>query len=170
MTDKLSATMQIAERVYSLAQEQDDPALMIGAYALWQPRSTFWAISSPRDNTRCVVFRSGAREASSLMRKTSIRRSSAVCAMRRYPSGISERSPLAKRTWTEAISLAKELNDMNALALALDWAAGLAYFERNPAEVDRLASDLIELSTRHNFVYLASARSHLPRLGAQRFR
>ena len=32
MTDKLSATMQIAERVYSLAQEQNDAALMIGAY------------------------------------------------------------------------------------------------------------------------------------------
>src|SRR6202035_1988222 len=30
MTDKLSAAMQIAERVHSLAQEQDDPALMIG--------------------------------------------------------------------------------------------------------------------------------------------
>jgi tetratricopeptide (TPR) repeat protein len=53
----------------------------------------------------------------------------------------------------EAISLAKELNDTNALALALNWAANLANFERNPAEADRLASDLIELSTRHNFVY-----------------
>jgi hypothetical protein len=31
-TDKLSATMRIAKRVYSLAQEQNDPALMIGAY------------------------------------------------------------------------------------------------------------------------------------------
>ena len=101
MTDKLSAAMQIAERVYSLAQEQNDAALMIGAYALWQPRSTFWVISSPRDNTRCVVFRSGARETFSLMRKTSIRQSSAVCAMGRFPSGISERSPLAKRTWTK---------------------------------------------------------------------
>ena len=30
--DKLSATMQIANRVYSLAQAQNDPALMIGAY------------------------------------------------------------------------------------------------------------------------------------------
>src|SRR6202162_5718464 len=30
-TDKMSATMQIAERVYSLAQEQDDPTLMVGA-------------------------------------------------------------------------------------------------------------------------------------------
>ena len=39
------------------------------------------------------------------------------------------------------------------LALALENAAILAIFERNPAEVDRLASELIELSTRHNFVY-----------------
>jgi hypothetical protein len=31
-TDKLTATMQIAERIYSLAQEQNDAALMIGAY------------------------------------------------------------------------------------------------------------------------------------------
>jgi hypothetical protein len=53
----------------------------------------------------------------------------------------------------EAISLAKELNDMNALAFALAWAAILAYYEHNPAEVDRLASDLIELSTHHNFAY-----------------
>ena len=37
--------------------------------------------------------------------------------------------------------------------MALAWAAGLGYAERNPAEVDRLASDLIELSTRHNFLY-----------------
>ena len=42
---------------------------------------------------------------------------------------------------------------MNALVLALDFAAILAFFEHNPAEVDRLASDLIELSTRYNFVF-----------------
>jgi hypothetical protein len=31
-TAKLTATMQIAKRVYSLAQDQNDPALMMGAY------------------------------------------------------------------------------------------------------------------------------------------
>ena len=42
---------------------------------------------------------------------------------------------------------------MHALAVAL-WNAGtLAQFERNPAEVERLASDLIELSTRQTFAY-----------------
>ena len=62
-------------------------------------------------------------------------------------------------TMAEAISLAKELNDMHALAVALGYAASLAHFERNPAEVERLASDLIELSTRHNFaLWLAAGK------------
>jgi hypothetical protein len=54
---------------------------------------------------------------------------------------------------SEGISVAKKLNDKNSLAIALSYAANLAVNERNPAEVDRLASDLIELSTRHNFAY-----------------
>ena len=40
---------------------------------------------------------------------------------------------------------------MQALAHALWHAGWLAHFERNPAEVERLASDLSELSTRLNF-------------------
>jgi hypothetical protein len=56
------------------------------------------------------------------------------------------------KAMAEAISLAKELNDANALALALNWAAaGLAANEHNLAEVDGLTSDLIELCTRHSF-------------------
>jgi predicted ATPase len=51
----------------------------------------------------------------------------------------------------EGITLAKDLNDMHALAVA-QWLAGfLGQFERNPAKVERLASDVIELSTRHQF-------------------
>jgi predicted ATPase len=42
---------------------------------------------------------------------------------------------------------------MNALAMGLSWAAGLAANECNLAEVERFASDLIELSTRHNFAF-----------------
>jgi predicted ATPase len=40
---------------------------------------------------------------------------------------------------------------MAALGLALYWAGLLAHFEANSAEVERLASDLIELSTRQVF-------------------
>jgi predicted ATPase len=57
----------------------------------------------------------------------------------------------------EAISLGKALDDMNALALALHFGAYLAHYERNPTEVERLASDLIELSTRHNFAFWLAA-------------
>jgi hypothetical protein len=52
----------------------------------------------------------------------------------------------------EALVLARELNSMAALGLALYWAGSLAHFERNPAEVERLASDLIELSNRQGFI------------------
>jgi predicted ATPase len=56
-----------------------------------------------------------------------------------------------------AISLAKDLRDAYALAEALFFAATLGHFERNNvAEVERLASDLIEVCTRHHFaLYLA---------------
>jgi hypothetical protein len=61
--------------------------------------------------------------------------------------------------------MARELNDMAALGLALYWAGLLAHFEGNPAEVERLASDLIELSTRQVFASLATWRSCSARLG-----
>jgi predicted ATPase len=57
----------------------------------------------------------------------------------------------SQATKAEAISLAKELKDMQALALALYWTAFLAHLEGNFAEVESCASNLIELSTRHNF-------------------
>ena len=61
--------------------------------------------------------------------------------------------PSCRATIAEAISLAKELNDMHGLAVAIGYAAFLAYYERSAAEVERLASDLIELSTRHSFAH-----------------
>jgi adenylate cyclase len=57
----------------------------------------------------------------------------------------------SQTTVAEAISLAKELNDRHGLAVALFWAARLYLNERHPSEVERLTSELIELSTRQNF-------------------
>jgi adenylate cyclase len=53
----------------------------------------------------------------------------------------------------EAISLTKELNDSNARAMTLCIAAFVGNLERDPAEVVRVASDLIELSTIQNFAH-----------------
>ena len=60
-------------------------------------------------------------------------------------------------TMVEAISLAKELNDKYALAVALFHAGFAGHFERDPAKVERLASELIELSTRHHFAFWRAA-------------
>jgi serine/threonine protein kinase/tetratricopeptide (TPR) repeat protein len=152
-TDKLSATMQIAERVYSLAQEQDDPTLMIWAY----------------DALAATLYFLGDFEASgqNAMRGVRIWRSInvqsrpedvdtpvvACLCYKAYSEWHLGEIASCRATIAEAISLAKKLNDTNALAIALGWAAGIAYSQRNPAEADRLASDLIELATRHNLVY-----------------
>jgi len=42
---------------------------------------------------------------------------------------------------------------MVGLAAALHFSASIAHYNRNTAEVERFASDLIELSTRRNFSY-----------------
>jgi predicted ATPase len=56
-------------------------------------------------------------------------------------------------TILEAISLAKRLNDMYGLVQALFIAGMLAQFAGNPGEVERLALNLTELSTRQNFAF-----------------
>ena len=61
----------------------------------------------------------------------------------------------------EAIATAKQLKDRYALALALAFAGSLAHLERDPAEVDRLSSELIELSTRHHFAHFLTLGSIL---------
>jgi predicted ATPase len=53
----------------------------------------------------------------------------------------------------EAISLAKELNDMAALANAIFNSGILAYCERDVSHAERSASDVIELSTSHNLPF-----------------
>jgi len=57
----------------------------------------------------------------------------------------------------EAISLAKVLNDMISLVLALNHAWFLAQVEGKLAEVERYASDVIELSMRHNLANVLPA-------------
>jgi predicted ATPase len=153
MHDKLTATIQIAKRVYSLAEEQKNAALMIGAYRALA--ATFFFLgdfeSAQKHAVRGVeIWRSGGIQTP----VEEVGASSVVCLCYQAVSEwhFGDIIP-CQAAITEAISLAKELNDMNALALALQLAAYLAHYERNPTEAERLASELIELSTRHNFMY-----------------
>jgi predicted ATPase len=152
-TGKLSATMQIAKRVYSLAQDQNDSALMIGAYSALAATLYFLGdFAAARENATCglQIWRSGAVQSP----VEEVYAPPVICLMVESLSDwhLGEISS-CEATIIQATSLAKELNDTHALAAALLWATKLGHFERNPAKVARLASDLIELSTRQNFAF-----------------
>jgi tRNA A-37 threonylcarbamoyl transferase component Bud32 len=153
MTDKLSFAIQIAERDYSMAQEQNDPALVIGACAaLAATRFFLGDFESSRQYAMqgVQIWRSGGVKSHPEDVDTPVVGCLCHGALSEWHLG---EIGSCKANMNEAISLARKLNDMHALALALNWAAKLGNCERNPAEVDRLASELIELSTRYNFVY-----------------
>jgi tetratricopeptide (TPR) repeat protein len=152
-TEKLSATMQIAERVYSLAQEQDDPTLMIWAYdALAATLYFLGDFEASGQNAMRGVRIWRTRNVQSHPEDVDTPVVACLC-YKAYSEWHLGEIASCRATIAEAISLAKNLNDTNALAIALGWAVGIAYSQRNPAEVDRLASDLTELATRHNLVY-----------------
>jgi tetratricopeptide (TPR) repeat protein len=151
LTEKLSATMQVAKRLYSLAKEQNDSARLIAAYrALAGTHHFLGDFESARKyaTSGIEIWRSGSVES----HPEDLDASAVVCLCYKALSEwhIEEVSS-AHANMEEAISLANELNDTHALAGALHFAAILGYLERNTAEVKRLVSDLIELSTRHNF-------------------
>jgi predicted ATPase len=151
ISDKVSATMQIAKRVYSLAQDQNDAALMIGAHRALAV-TLYW--SGDFEAARQYAMRGlqlwRLGNVHSPVEEVTAPAVTCLCYEAMLQWHFREMSS-CRATIAEAISLAKELNDMHALAVAL-WNAGiLAHYQRNPAEVERLASDLIELSTRQNF-------------------
>jgi hypothetical protein len=153
MHDKLTATIQIAQRVYSLAREQNNPAGMVGACsALAMTHHFLGDFEAGRRHAihGIQIWRSGSVQ--SHAEDLDVRAATCLCyeAFSAWNFGEIVGS---QRNMVEAISLAKELNDMHGLASTLYYAASFAYHERNPAEVERLASDVIELSTRHHFAH-----------------
>jgi len=152
-TDKLTATMQIAQRIYALAQEQNDAALMMGAYrALACTLFYLGDFDAARQYSRRGVDIWRSANIQSHTKDPDTPPVAFLCYLAGSEWHLGEIAS-SQATMAEAISIAKDVNDMHALALALYWAARLAADERDPAEVDRLASELIELSTRHNFVF-----------------
>jgi hypothetical protein len=154
VTDKLTATMRIAQRVHALAQEQNDSTLMIGGYLLLAvPLYFLGDFEAARQYARrgVQIWRAGCVES----QDDEVTEHAVGClffsALLEWHFG---EIVSCQPTMAEAISVAKELNNMQALAYALWHAGWLAHFEHNPAEMERLASELIELSNRQNFAPL----------------
>ena len=161
VTDSQSAALQIAQRIYTLAQEQEDSALMIGAYrALAVTLYYSGDFEAARQNAECGVriWRSGAVPPETVAIKFPLGHPVVACLNYQALSEWHlEGSTSYQATMAEATSLAKELNDVHALAMAQWHSAFLAYFERNPIEVERYGKDLVELSARYNFAYWLAA-------------
>jgi tetratricopeptide (TPR) repeat protein len=153
MTGEMSAAMQMAERVYSLAQEQNDSALMMGACrALAVTLYYLGDFESARQYaTRGIeIWRSGSVQ--SPVEEVTAPAVLCLCYEALCKWHLAQIAS-SQATIAESMSLARELNDTHALAFALYFAGWLAYFEGNPSGVERFASDLIELSTRQDFAF-----------------
>ena len=149
--NSLPAGMKSAERVYSLAQQQDDPALIIGGCV---PLAITLFFSGDFETGRkyttrgLQILRSGVESPIEDVDVPAVSSLFFEALFDWHAGGIVS----CEATMTEAISLARGLNDMHGLAVAL-WEAGwLAYFDRDSAEVERCALELIELSVRQNFM------------------
>ena len=100
MTDKLSAAMQIAERVHSLAEEQNDAALMIGACS--GLACTLYYLGDFEATRRYArhgvqIWRSGGVQSYAEEYYTPVVNCLVFEAMSEWEL---ERTTLAKRTWT----------------------------------------------------------------------
>jgi len=153
VTDRLSVTLGIARRIYSLAHEQNDTALMMGAYRALSGTLFFLGdFESAREyamrglqiwHTRgaeCQAEEITAHPVACLFYE-------ALCEWHFGEFASSQAST------AEAISLAKELNDIHGLAGSLFFAGVIAQCARDHIEVERLASKIIELSTQRKFAH-----------------
>jgi tetratricopeptide (TPR) repeat protein len=150
---KLSEALQIAKRLYSLAEDHNESALLIGAcHALACTLFFLGEFVSARQYAMRAIQTWRSQGVQPSVEEVDVPIASTLCwaAMSEWHLGeiASSRASIA-----EAISLAKRLNDMHGLVVDLTFAAVLGYCERNPAEVERFASDVIELSTRHHFAH-----------------
>ena len=150
-TDKLTTAIQIAKQVHSLALTQNDSALMTGAYnALACTAYSLGDFETARQHALrgAQIWRSGNQQ-------SPVEEVDAPAVSCLFHAALSEwhlgNITSSRSTMAEAISLAKKLNDVPALTNALFNSGVLAHFERNVLETERLASDVIELSRRHNF-------------------
>jgi hypothetical protein len=150
-TDKMTVAMEIAKRVYSLADGLHDSALMVGAHrtlatTLFYTGDFQLGLQHARHGVQ--IWRAGGTP--SLVEE--VHAPAILClsfgAMCEWMLG---EVASCQAMMTEALSLGKRLNDTHALAMTLILAGALRHFENNPARVERCASDLIELSTRHHF-------------------
>ena len=153
VTRKMTATLRIAKHIYSLAREQKKPAPLIKAH-MALAATLYYLGNFDRARHYAIrgiqIWRSGGVK--SQVEELDEPTIGCLCheALCAWHFGEISRCHAAI---AEAISLARQVNDAHGLAVALHYAAVVGYRERNPAEAERLASELMDLSTRQSFAH-----------------
>jgi predicted ATPase len=159
MTANLTATLQIAKRLYSLAEEHNEPAFIVGAYECLASTLYFCGDFDAAHESAALgvqIWRSGRVQ----IQVEELMAPGVAClcfkALSEWHLG---EAASYQVTIAEAVSVAKQLHDMHALVLVLYWSTYLACLEGDFAKVGRLASDLMETSVRLTFAtWLPHAR------------
>jgi predicted ATPase len=151
--DKLTTAIEAAKQVYSIAHEQNDAALMTGAYNALACTTYFLG---DFEKARQYAMR-GAQIWRATVVHSQVEEVDAPVVSCLFHKALSEwhlqEIASCHDAMAEAISLAKELNDMGALANAIFNSGVLAHFERDVSQAERSTSDVIELSTCHNLPF-----------------
>jgi tetratricopeptide (TPR) repeat protein len=150
---KLATAIQAAKQVYSVAHEQNDVAQMTGAYNALA--CTTYCLGDFEKARQYAIH--GVQIWRSAIVQSSVQEVDAPVVSCLFHKSLSEwhlqEIASCHESMAEAISLAKELNDMAALANVIFNAGLLAKFEGDVSQAGRSASDVIELSTRHNLPF-----------------
>jgi tetratricopeptide (TPR) repeat protein len=156
VTDELSATLEIAKQLLAVAQEQNEASLLMKAYmALAATLYYLGKFESAHEYAAkgVAMWRSG--EGKSQFEEIDTPEIAMLChkALCEWHFG---ETNLSRTTIVEAISVAEEFQDGHGLAVALFHASVLAYREHNLEELERRASELVELATRQNFAHFVA--------------
>jgi predicted ATPase len=151
--DNLTTAIQAAKQVYTVAHKQNDVALLTGAYNALA--CTTYCLGDFEKAREYAVH--GAQIWRSAAVQSPVQEVDAPVVSCLFHKSLSEwhlqEIASCHEAMAEAISLAKELNDMPTLTNAIFNSGILAYYERDVSQAERSASDVIELSTRHSLPF-----------------
>ena len=158
----LRQAMQMAIRVQSLAQQQPyDAALLMKAYmALAVTHYYLGNFTHAREEATSGVrlWRSGVEKSEVEELDEPIIGCLCHKAFCAWHAG---QIASARSTMGEAILVSKRLKNTHGIAVALYHSSALCYMEQNPAQVERVSSELIELSTRQHFPHFRATATAL---------
>jgi serine/threonine protein kinase len=155
-TDRGTARLQLAQRIYSVAWKQNEVAQLIGAFSALA--TTNYALGDFEASYQYAIRGVELWRSEGLQSTIEEVEPGIVClcyvALFQLHNGDITSS---QATIEEMISQARELNDMHGLAVALDVAASVACDQRDLMKVELYSSELIELSTRYHFAFWMAA-------------